>query len=147
MLEKIHHVGIAVRSIDERLGFWGSGLGLGEARVEEVATEKVKVAMLRVGESRIELLEPTTPDSVIARFLAERGEGIHHICFSVPDIEAALQRLKDLGHRVIGQAPRPGAGGARVAFLHPRDAGGVLIELEEEAEAGTGKETGAEGGS
>ena len=132
MLEKIHHLGIAVRSIEQRLGFWTRGLGLKPPQLEEVAHEKVMVAMLEVGESRIELLEPTAPDSAIATFLARRGEGLHHVCFAVKDIRQALEQVAAQGYRVVGEAPRRGAGGALVAFLHPRSTGGILIELEEE---------------
>ena len=132
MIGRIDHLGIAVRSIAERTGFWSTALELGEPHVEDVFSERVRVAMLQVGESRIELLEPTSEDSVIARFLDDRGEGVHHVCFAVSDIEAALGRLLAEGARVVGEAPRPGAGGSRVAFLHPRSAGGVLIELKED---------------
>jgi methylmalonyl-CoA/ethylmalonyl-CoA epimerase len=132
MLKRIDHLGVAVRSIAERAPFWGRALGLGEPHLEEVAGEKVKVAMLAVGESRVELLEPLGEDSVIARFLRERGEGIHHVCFAVADIDQDLRRLRAEGARVVGQAPRPGAGGALVAFLHPKSSGGVLIELKQD---------------
>lgn len=131
-LRKIDHLGIAVRSIAERIGFWGHGLALGEPHLEEVGSEKVRVAMLEVGESRIELLEPTSEDSVIASFLRERGEGIHHVCFAVADVDAAVTRLLADGYRVVGGGSRPGAGGCRVAFLHPKSSGGVLIELKQE---------------
>lgn len=132
MLTKIDHLGIAVDSIDKRLGFWARSLALGEPHLEEVASEKVRVAMLTVGESRIELLEPTSDDSVIRGHIAKRGEGIHHVCFAVEDIDRAISELEKDGHRLVGQTPRIGAGGSRVAFVHPRSSGGVLIELKEE---------------
>ena len=128
---KIDHLGIAVKSLDERLAFWRDGLGLAVSGVEEIASERVKVAFLEVGQSRIELLEPTDPDSVVARFMARRGEGLHHVCIAVPDLAVALARLKAQGARLIDEVPRVGAGGSRVAFVHPEAAGGVLIELKE----------------
>jgi methylmalonyl-CoA/ethylmalonyl-CoA epimerase len=106
-------------------------LGLSIAETEEVASQKVRVAMLPVGESRIELLEPTTDDSPISKFLARRGPGVHHVAFNVPDIRAALADLKAKGTRLIDEEPRPGAGGCLVAFIHPSSTGGVLIELVE----------------
>ena len=127
---KIDHLGIAVASIDDALAVYRA-LGLAESSREEVPTQKVTAAFLPVGESRIELLEPTSPDSTIARFLAKRGEGIHHICFAVENIEAALKDLAAKGFRLIHSAPVTGAGGKRVAFLHPEAGHGVLIELAE----------------
>ena len=105
-------------------------LGFELADTHEVPTEKVRAAFLPVGESRLELLEPTDPDSVIARFLQKRS-GLHHVCVLVEDIEAALAELKQKGVELLDQAPRPGAGGSRVAFIHPRAAGGVLLELKQ----------------
>lgn len=132
MLSKIDHLGIAVRSIEERLGFWRDGLLLGEPHREEVASERVRVAMLQIGESRVELLEPNSDSSVVAQFIARRGEGLHHVCFAVGDIDSAIAELRAHGHALVGEAPRIGAGGCRVAFIHPRSSGGVLIELKEE---------------
>jgi methylmalonyl-CoA epimerase len=129
--EGLDHIGIAVRSLDEALRPYVEGLDLSVAGTEEVAGERVRVAFLPVGQTRIELLEPTAEDSPIARFIRRRGEGIHHLCFRVADLEAALERLKRAGVPLVDEAPRAGAGGSRVAFIHPRGTGGVLIELAE----------------
>ena len=129
---RIDHIAIAVASIDEALGIYRA-LGLSESAREEVPSQKVVAAFLPVGESRIELLEPTSGDSPVARFLAKRGEGIHHVCFAVEDIEAALADLSRKGFRLIHTSPVPGADGKRVAFLHPEAGRGVLIELSEKA--------------
>lgn len=130
MIKKVDHIAIVVRSIEEALQFYEEALGLELAEVEEVAEQAVKVAFLPVGESEIELVEPTTSESGTARFLEKRGEGMHHICLEVDDIEAALQDLAAQGVRLIDEQPRQGAHG-RVAFLHPKSAHGVLIELIE----------------
>ena len=127
----LDHLGVAVRSIDRSLAFWRDALGADLEGTEVVPTEKVRTAFLPVGEARVELLEPTDPDSTVARFLDRRGEGIHHVCFRVDDIDAALRRLGERGIEPVGEAPRPGAQGCRVAFLHPRDTGGILVELSE----------------
>ena len=129
---KIDHLGVAVRSIDETLAVYRA-LGIEEAKAsrETVAGQKVRVAFLPVGESRIELLEPSSDDSPIAKFMAKRGPGIHHVCFAVDDLDAALAELDGKGIRLIHRAPVPGAGGKRVAFLHPDSGDGVLIELAE----------------
>jgi methylmalonyl-CoA/ethylmalonyl-CoA epimerase len=129
---KIEHIGIATRGLDEAIGFWRDVLGLREVRTEEVEEQKVRVAMLPLGESRIELLEPTSEDSPIAKFLEKRGPGIHHIAVRVPDIRVALARLKERGARLIDETPRVGAGGCLVAFIHPSTTNGVLLELVEE---------------
>ena len=126
---KIDHLGIAVPALDAAVdAFRALGFELGDTH--EVPTEKVKVAFLPVGESRLELLEPSTPDSVIARFLQTR-KGLHHVCLLVDDIEGALAELKAKGVELLDQVPRIGAGGRKVAFLHPRAASGVLLELVE----------------
>ena len=129
---KIDHLGVAVASIDDALAVYRA-LGIVEEKREEVPTQKVVAAFLPVGESRIELLEPTSLDSPVAKFLAKRGEGIHHVCFAVPDLDAALADLSAKGFRLIHSAGVPGAGGKRVAFLHPEAGHGVLIELSEKA--------------
>jgi methylmalonyl-CoA/ethylmalonyl-CoA epimerase len=129
---RIDHLGVAVASIDEALGVYRA-LGLAAGRREEVPSQKVATVFLPVGESRIELLEPTASDSPIAKFLDRRGPGIHHVCFAVDDLEAALAELSARGFRLIHQAPVPGADGKRVAFLHPEAGRGVLIELSEDA--------------
>src|SRR5919106_2122507 len=116
---KIDHIGIATRSIEESLGFWRDALGLEVKHTETVEEQGVRVAMLPVGEPRVELLEPTGPDTPVARFLEKRGGGIHHIAVRVPDIRAALARLKEGGARLIDEAPRRGANNCLVAFVHP----------------------------
>jgi methylmalonyl-CoA/ethylmalonyl-CoA epimerase len=126
---KIDHLGIATREIAEALTFWRDSLGLELGEVEEVEEQKVRVAMLPLGESRVELLEPTGPDSPIAKFLEKRGPGLHHIAIRVEDILQSLDRLKSQGARLIDESPRLGAGGSLVAFVHPSSANGVLLEL------------------
>lgn len=128
---KIEHIGIATHKIDEALVFWRDALGLRVVETEEVAEQGVRVAMLPLGEPRVELLEPTSEASPLAKFLEKRGAGIHHIAVRVEDIYATLQRLKEQGARLIDDAPRVGAGGCLVAFIHPSSAGGVLLELVE----------------
>ncbi|MFN0140565.1 MAG: methylmalonyl-CoA epimerase [Pyrinomonadaceae bacterium] len=126
---KINHLGIATKSIDEALKFWSDALGLENVHTEIVEDQKVRVAMLPIGESRVELLEPTADDSPISKFLEKRGGGIHHIAVEVDDIEAALARLKANGMRLIDESPRIGAEGCLVAFVHPASTSGVLLEL------------------
>jgi len=127
----IDHLGVAVRSIETTLRFYRDTLGLTPAPPEEVPSEGVRVAFLPVGETRIELLEALGPDSPIARFIGKRGEGIHHVCLRVDDIEEAVAALSRAGAEVIPPAIRTGAGGRRIAFVHPRSTGGVLLELKE----------------
>ena len=124
---RIEHIGIATRSIEEALSFWRDALGLEVRHTETVEEQGVNVAMLPAGEPRVELLEPTGPDSPVAKFLDKRGPGIHHVAVRVPDIRAALARLKAGGARLIDEEPRNGAGGCLVAFVHPSSAGGVLL--------------------
>ena len=126
---KINHLGIATKGIDGALKFWADSLGLENVHIETVEDQKVRVAMLPIGESRIELLEPTSDDSPISKFLEKRGGGIHHIAVDVEDIEASLKQLKDKGVRLIDESPRIGAEGCLVAFIHPSSSGGVLLEL------------------
>lgn len=126
---KINHLGIATNGIEEALSFWSDALGLENVHTEVVEDQKVRVAMLPLGESRIELLEPTSNDSPISKFLEKRGGGIHHIAVEVRDIKASLARLKDKGMRLIDEEPRIGAEGCLVAFIHPSSANGVLLEL------------------
>ncbi len=130
MIRGIDHIGVAVPSIDEARGFW-LDLGLELEGVEEVASEGVRVALLRCGESRIELLEATTPESPIARFLERRGPGIHHICLASDALSADDARLRERGHRLLRERPTRGAGGCWVQFVHPSSAGGVLVELSQ----------------
>jgi len=128
---KIDHIGIATNGIDDAARFYIESLGLQIEHVEEVASQKVRVAMLPLGESRVELLEPTSEDSPISKFLAKRGPGIHHIAVQVQDIRASMAELKEKGARLIDEQPRTGAGGCLVAFIHPSSTGGVLLELVE----------------
>jgi methylmalonyl-CoA/ethylmalonyl-CoA epimerase len=131
-MTRLDHIGIAVRSLEAAKIY--QDLGLTVQHVETVETQKVKTAFLSVGDSNLELLEPTSPESPIAKFIEKRGEGIHHICLRVDDIEAHLERLKAQGYRLINEHPVPGAHGCRVAFLHPAAGNGVLIELSEKVE-------------
>lgn len=132
---KIEHIGIATRALDDALGFWRDALGLEVVHTEIVEEQKVRVAMLPVGEPRIELLEPTAEDSPVAKFLEKRGAGIHHIAVRVDDIRATLARLKESGARLIDETPRTGANNCLVAFVHPSSAGGVLLELVEHTDS------------
>ncbi|MEM1577087.1 MAG: methylmalonyl-CoA epimerase [Archaeoglobaceae archaeon] len=127
---KIDHIGIAVKNLSEAIKTF-EALGFELEEIEEVKEQKVKVAMLPIGESRIELLEATSDDSAIAKFLASRGEGIHHIAVNVQNIESALKKAKESGVKLIDEKPRIGAGGKKVAFLHPKSTHGVLIEFVE----------------
>jgi methylmalonyl-CoA/ethylmalonyl-CoA epimerase len=131
---RIDHLGIAVPSLKDALPAW-EALGFALEVQHDVPTEKVRAAFLPVGESHLELLEPTDPSSPIARFLESR-KGLHHLCVEVDDIQAALDALKARGVALLDETPRLGAGGCRVAFLHPRAAGGVLLELKEQAREG-----------
>ena len=125
----VNHLGIATKGIDEALGFWVDALGLENVHTEVVEDQKVRVAMLPIGESRIELLEPTGDDSPISKFIEKRGGGIHHVAIEVSDIEASLAKLKAKGVRLIDEAPRIGAEGCLIAFVHPASTYGVLLEL------------------
>jgi methylmalonyl-CoA epimerase len=124
----IDHFGIAVRSIDQALRFYRDQLGLQVSLRETVPHERVNVAMLPLGEPRIELIEPAQEDSAIGKFLDKRGEGLHHVAFRVPDLQAALDRLRTSGARLLNE-PRAGAGGHLYVFVHPSSTGGVLLEL------------------
>ena len=128
---KIDHIGIATRGIEDAITFYRDALGLATGDTEEVAEQKVRVAMLPIGESRIELLEATSEDSPLTRFLEKRGPGIHHIAVQVDDIRDALANLRQSGARLIDEEPRQGAGGCLVAFVHPSSSGGVLLEFVE----------------
>ena len=125
----IEHIGIAVRSIKEQLHHYEQVLGLKCYNIEEVADQKVKTAFFKIGQTKIELLEPTSEDSAIARFIEKRGEGIHHIAFAVPDVQDALNEMETKGVQLIDKAPRKGAEGLSIAFLHPKSTGGILTEL------------------
>jgi methylmalonyl-CoA epimerase len=128
---RIDHVGIAVRSLEAALKFYEGALGMGASGRETVAAEKVNVAMLPAGGPRIELIEATEADSAVGRFLDQRGEGLHHVALLVPDLEAAVERLKTAGARLVNE-PRRGAGGHLYVFVHPASTGGVLLELIQE---------------
>ena len=126
---KIDHLGIAVNSIDDGKNFWSDVLGLKFEGAETVETQKVTTAFFPVGDSEVELLESTAPDGPVAKFIEKKGTGFQHVAFRVANIEEALQELNDKGIQLIDQVPRIGAGGAKIAFLHPKATGGVLVEL------------------
>ncbi|MBU2622963.1 MAG: methylmalonyl-CoA epimerase [Proteobacteria bacterium] len=126
---KIDHLGIAVNSIEAGKSFWTDVLGLKFEGSETVAEQKVTTAFFPVGESEVELLESTAPDGPVAKYIEKRGEGIQHIAFRVENIEEALAELKEKGIRLIDEKPRTGAGGAKIAFLHPKSTNGILVEL------------------
>ena len=130
MVRRIDHVGIATRSIDSALGFYRH-LGLELETVEVNEEQKVRVALLRIGESAVELLEATETDSPISRFIEKRGEGVHHICLEVDDLQAHLETLESRGITLVSDRPTKGSQGRRIAFVHPESAGGVLVELSE----------------
>lgn len=140
MITKIDHIGVAVKSLERSLPFWAEALGLEVSGIETLASEMVKVAFLRVGDARIELLEPIDEDSTVGKYLEKRGEGIHHVTLEVPDLPAMLERLRRRGVPIVGDGARAGAGGRSVAFLHPKAAGGVLVELVAGATDGAGAE-------
>jgi len=132
-IEKLDHVGIAVEKLDAALPVWEGVLGMVLAGTEEVVEQKVRTAFLPIGGTEVELLEPTDPESPIAKFIAAKGQGVQHLAFRVEDLDASLEELRAKGVRLIDEVPRRGAGGARIAFLHPKSTGGVLIELCERA--------------
>ncbi|MDQ1707647.1 MAG: methylmalonyl-CoA/ethylmalonyl-CoA epimerase [Pyrinomonadaceae bacterium] len=125
----VDHIGIATQRIDDSLAFWRDALGLEVTATEDVTEQGVRVAMLPLGDTRVELLEPLSEDSPVGKFLQKRGPGVHHIAVRVADICATLARLKENGTRLIDETPRRGAGGCLVAFVHPTSANGVLLEL------------------
>jgi methylmalonyl-CoA/ethylmalonyl-CoA epimerase len=129
MLKKINHVAIAVENIEEAAGFYQDILGLELSGVEVVAAQKTRVGFLKIGESNIELVQPSEPDSPLVKFLETKGQGIHHICFEVDDVEAEVKALLEKGAKLIDQKPRDGAHNTKVAFVHPKSSSGVLIEL------------------
>ena len=129
-IKKLEHVGIAVENTQKSLDFWKT-LGLNLTDTEEIASDKVKTYFLPIGESKLELLEATGPESPVAKFLAKRGSGIHHLCVDVEGLDALLEKLKQAGIRLIDQTPRKGAHGKRIVFVHPEATGGILLELSE----------------
>ena len=129
MIQKIDHIGIAVKSLEEATIFFEKALGIKCEAIEEVAAQKVRVAFFRVGEAAIELLEPTSPESPIAKFLEKNGEGIHHIALNTDDLAGQLAQAASAGCKLINEKPLEGAHGKLIAFLHPKSAHGVLIEL------------------
>jgi methylmalonyl-CoA/ethylmalonyl-CoA epimerase len=129
MIKKIDHLGIAVKSLEEAIPLWEKMLGTKCENIEEVASQKVRTAFLRVGEVYIELLEATAEDSPIAKYIEKNGEGVQHVAFRTDDIVAELAKAKSEGVRLIDEAPRPGAGGMDIAFLHPKSTRGVLTEF------------------
>lgn len=129
MFKKIAHIGIAVKSLEESLHVFKNILGMNYGGEEEVEEQNVKVAFLPVGESEIELLESTSPEGNIAKFIEKKGEGMHHIAFEVENLDAMLEDLQKKGVQLIDKEPRYGAGGARIAFVHPKSTNGILVEL------------------
>ncbi|HEB53733.1 MAG TPA: methylmalonyl-CoA epimerase [bacterium] len=134
-IQELHHIGVAVRSLAESLPKWTDGFGLRLESVDEVPTEQVKVAVLRAGRTRIELLEPTSAASPIAKYLDKRGPGIHHLAFQVGDCQRKITALQAQEVPLLSDEPKPGAHGCRVAFVHPKHLGGVLAELVEDPHA------------
>ena len=128
---KVDHIGVAVKNMDEALKLYQDILGLKLVATEVVEEQKVKVGFIPVGDSEIELLESTSPDGPVAKFIESRGEGVQHIALRVDNIEQALEELKAKGFRLIDEKPRYGAGNARIAFLHPKASGGILLEISE----------------
>lgn len=128
-VRKIDHVGVAVRDLEQALRFWSGFLGLQVGGVEVVEEQKVKVAFLPVGQTKVELLQSTDPDGPVARHIESRGEGVQHVAFLVEDIEESLRQARAAGLRLIDEKPRHGAGGARIAFVHPKESNGVLVEF------------------
>jgi methylmalonyl-CoA epimerase len=131
---KIDHIGIAVKSLGDAAALYENALGLKVSAYDQVDEQGVRVAMLNIGESRIELLEPTGPESPIQKFMTKRGEGIHHIAITVDDIDKALKQLKAAGVRLVDDEPRRGAHNTRIAFVHPSSTHGVLLELVQHGE-------------
>ena len=130
-MKRVDHIAIAVHSLEEALAFYENALGLTRICIETVEEQGVRVAKLDTGNTHIELLEPLSENSPVAKFLSQRGPGLHHICLGVPDIGAELDVLKEKQMRLIDQEPKIGAGGAKIAFVHPKATGGVLLELSE----------------
>jgi methylmalonyl-CoA/ethylmalonyl-CoA epimerase len=133
-VEKLNHVAVVVADIDAALAFWRDALGLAPSSVKDMPEQKSRIAFLPLGDSEIELVQPTDADSGIAKYLAKRGPGMHHLCLEVRDLDDAVGRLKEKGIRLTSEAPMTGADGRRMIFVHPESAGGVLVELYESGE-------------
>jgi len=131
MIKKIDHIGIAVNNLEESLSFYEDALGLKVEDIEEVPDQKVKVGFIDIGGVHLELLESTSPDGTVAKFIEKRGEGIHHIAILVDNIENSLDLMKNKGVKLIDETPRKGAGGSKMAFVHPKSTHGILLELYE----------------
>ena len=129
ILKKVDHIGIAVKNLDETIPYYTETLGLKVLKIEEVASESVRVAFIDAGNVKLELLEPMSEQSAIHSFIEKKGEGIHHIAFGVEGIEERMTELREKGIRILSEQPKTGAGGAQVAFLHPKSSFGVLYEL------------------
>jgi methylmalonyl-CoA/ethylmalonyl-CoA epimerase len=129
MIKKIDHLGIAVSNLEEAKNLYENVFGLKVSEIEEVDEQKVKVAFIPIGESKFELLESTQPDGPIAKYIEKKGQGVQHVALRVDNINKAIANMKEKGIRVLDEKPRYGAGGAKIAFLHPKDTGGILIEL------------------
>ncbi|MGG0716578.1 methylmalonyl-CoA epimerase [Robertmurraya massiliosenegalensis] len=136
MIKKVDHIGIAVKSIENALPFYTDVLGLEVQGIEEVKSERVKVAFIKIGETKIELLEPTSSESAIAKHIEKRGEGIHHVALGVDSIQARIAEMKENGIQMLQDEAKTGAGGALVAFMHPKSTGKVLFELCEKTDKG-----------
>lgn len=134
MIRKIQHIGVAVRKLDDAIPFYRDVLGLEFAGIEEVAEQKIRAAVFRVGESTIEVIESTSPDGPVGKFIEKNGEGVHHICFKVEDAAAALSHAKGKGARLIDEVPRVGVHGMKIGFLHPKSTFGVLTEFAQEGD-------------
>ena len=134
MIRRIQHIGVAVRKLDDAIPFYRDVLGLPLVGIEEVAEQKIRAAVFRVGESTIEVIESTSPDGPVGKFLDKNGEGIHHLCFQVDDAAAALSGAKEKGVRLIDEAPRGGVHGMKIGFLHPKSTFGVLTEFAQEGD-------------
>ncbi len=130
-ITKINHIAVAVNNIESSLTFWRDALGLELAELRDVPAESAQIAFLPVGGTEVELVRPTTDDSGLAKYLAKRGEGMHHLCLETDDIEVMLVQLKEKGIQLINESPRTGADGKKYAFIHPKSTGGVLVELYE----------------
>jgi methylmalonyl-CoA/ethylmalonyl-CoA epimerase len=126
---KLDHIGIAVKDLDWARKFYGETLGFRVSEPEELPERKLRICFVEVGDARVELLFPTSPDSTVAKFLASRGQGVHHLCYEVEDLEAKIKAMKAAGAKMIDEKPRPGTHGTVVAFVHPESAGGVLTEF------------------